>query len=254
MSGVSVDLKGKTAVITGGGNGIGKACASAFMENGADIALIDYSAEALDEARKDFGSLCKLCKTYVCDVTNISQINETFGQIDKDFGRIDILLNSAGVNVQQWGEEVTEEAWDKVLNTNAKGSFFCCQAAGKTMIKQQSGSIINLGSAMSVVGYERRSSYCASKGAVAQFTKVLAGEWARYNITVNTVAPTFIYTPFTAPMFENEAFHEDVKKRILLGRVGEVKDVVGAVLYLASDAAQFVTGSILMVDGGWTAW
>lgn len=254
MSELSVNLKGKTAAITGGGNGIGKACAIAFMENGADIALIDYSAEALEETRKELGSLCKLCKTYVCDVTNISQINKTFQQIDEDFGGIDILLNSAGVNVQQWGEEVTEEAWDRVLNTNAKGSFFCCQAAGKTMIRQKSGSIINLGSAMSVVGYERRSSYCASKGAVAQFTKVLAGEWARYNITVNTVAPTFIYTPFTAPMFENEAFHEDVKRRILLGRVGEVKDVVGAVLYLASGAAQFVTGSILMVDGGWTAW
>ena len=254
MASISVDLNGKTAAVTGGGNGIGKACAIALMKNGAEIALVDYSASALEEAKKDCESLGKQCKTYICDVTKVDQINKVFKQIESDFGHLDILLNSAGVNVQQKGEDVTEEAWDKVINTNAKGSFFCCQAAAKIMIKQKSGSIINLGSAMSVVGYERRSSYCASKGAVAQFTKVLAGEWAKYNITVNTVAPTFIYTPFTAPMFEDEAFHEDVKRRILLGRVGEVDDVVGAVLYLASDAAKFVTGTILMVDGGWTAW
>jgi 2-deoxy-D-gluconate 3-dehydrogenase len=254
MASLSADLNGKAAAVTGGGNGIGKACAIAFMQNGAEIALIDYSEAALEQAKKEIEGLGGKCRTYVCDVTKVSQIHETFQRIEADFGHIDILLNSAGVNVQQRGEDVTEEAWDKVINTNAKGSFFCCQAAGKVMIKQNSGSIINLGSAMSVVGYERRSSYCASKGAVAQFTKVLAGEWAKYNITVNTVAPTFIYTPFTAPMFENEAFHEDVKRRILFGRVGEVDDVVGAVLYLASDAAKFVTGSILMVDGGWTAW
>ena len=237
MASLSADLNGKAAAVTGGGNGIGKACAIAFMQNGAEIALIDYSKAALEQAKKEIEGLGGKCRTYVCDVTKVSQIYETFKQIETDFGHVDILLNSAGVNVQQRGEDVTEEAWDKVINTNAKGSFFCCQAAGKVMIKQNSGSIINLGSAMSVVGYERRSSYCASKGAVAQFTKVLAGEWAKYNITVNTVAPTFIYTPFTAPMFENEAFHEDVKRRILFGRVGEVDDVVGAVLYLASDAA-----------------
>lgn len=254
MPALSVDLNGKIAAVTGGGNGIGKACAIAFLENGADIALIDYSAAALESAQNEIAARGGKCRTYICDVTKVGRIHEVFNQIEADCGHLDILLNSAGVNVQQWGEEVTEEAWDKVLNTNAKGSFFCCQAAGQIMIRQKRGSIVNLGSAMSVVGYERRSSYCASKGAVAQFTKVLAGEWAKYNITVNTVAPTFIYTPFTAPMFENEAFHEDVKKRILLGRVGEVEDVVGAVLYLASDAAKFVTGSIMMVDGGWTAW
>jgi 2-deoxy-D-gluconate 3-dehydrogenase len=254
MASLSADLNGKVAAVTGGGNGIGKACAIAFMENGAEIALVDYSAAALEQAKSDIEALGGQCKIYICDVTKVSQITEVFQQIAADFGHIDILLNSAGVNVQQRGEDVTEEAWDKVINTNAKGTFFCCQAAGKTMIKQNRGKIINLGSAMSVVGYERRTSYCASKGAVAQFTKVLAGEWAQHNITVNTVAPTFIYTPFTAPMFEDEAFHEDVKRRILLGRVGEVQDVVGAVLYLASDAANFVTGSIMMVDGGWTAW
>lgn len=254
MAKLSADLNGKVAVVTGGGNGIGQACALALMKNGARVALMDYSPVALEQAVAEIRGQGGMCKGYLCDVTKVQQINEVFDQIVRDFGQIDILLNSAGVNVQQWAEEVTEEAWDKVINTNAKGTFFCCQAAGRTMIKQTRGKIINLGSAMSVTGYQKRTSYCASKGAVAQLTKVLAGEWAQYNITVNTVAPTFIYTPFTAPMFENEEFHADVKSRILLGRVGEVDDVVGAVLYLASDAADFVTGSILMVDGGWTAW
>lgn len=254
MSNLSADLNGKIAAITGAGNGIGKACALRLVENGAAVALIDYSAEALNQARQEIESIGGRCSTYVCDVTKVSQIEETFASIASDFGNLDILINSAGVNVQQRAEDVTEEAWDKVINTNAKGTFFCCQSAGRVMMKQNRGKIINIGSAMSVVGYVKRSAYCASKGAVAQFTKVLAGEWAPYNITVNTVAPTFIYTPFTEPMFKDEEFYNDVKNRILLGRVGEVDDVVGAVLYLSSEAADFVTGSILMVDGGWTAW
>jgi len=254
MAKLSADLSGKVAAVTGGGNGIGKACALAMVDNGAAVALIDYSAEALEQARQEIEARGGHCRTYVCDVTKVNQINDTFASIAAYFGRLDILVNSAGINIQQRAEDVTEEAWDKVMNTNAKGTFFCCQAAGKIMMKQNRGKIINLGSAMSVVGYVKRSAYCASKGAVAQLTKVLAGEWAPYNITVNTVAPTFIYTPFTEPMFKDEEFHNDVKRRILLGRVGEVDDVVGAVLYLASDAADFVTGSIMMVDGGWTAW
>ena len=247
-------VAGKVALVTGGALGIGKATAELLAREGAKVVITDVKVE---EGQGVARAICAQGGEAVFvqhDASNEDQWKAAIQAALNHFGRLDILLNSAGVNVQQWGEEVTEEAWDKVLNTNAKGSFFCCQAAGKIMFKQNRGSIINLGSAMSVVGYERRTSYCASKGAVAQFTKVLAGEWARYNITVNTVAPTFIYTPFTAPMFENEAFHEDVKKRILLGRVGEVEDVVGAVLYLASDAAKFVTGSIMMVDGGWTAW
>jgi 2-deoxy-D-gluconate 3-dehydrogenase len=254
MSNITVDLKGQVAAVTGAGNGIGKACAVALAASGAQVALIDISAQAVNQTQAEVAARGGNSQVYICDVRDVSAINATYQAIAEYFGQLDIAVNSAGVNVQQRGEDVTEEAWDKVLDINAKGSFFCSQAAGRIMMKQNKGKIINIGSAMSVVGYIKRSAYCASKGAVAQFSKVLAGEWAPYNITVNTVAPTFINTPFTEPMFKDQAFKEDVQRRILLNRIGEVSDVTGTVLYLASDAADFVTGSIVMVDGGWTAW
>lgn len=254
MSNISVDLTGQVAVVTGAGNGIGKACALALAASGAQVALIDISPSALDQTQAEISALGGASTAYLCDVSKVTAINESYKDIIDYYGKIDIAVNSAGVNVQQRGEDVTEEAWDKVMGINAKGVFFCCQAAGRIMMKQGKGKIINIGSAMSVVGYVKRSAYCASKGAVAQFTKVLAGEWAPYNITVNTVAPTFINTPFTEPMFKDTEFKADVERRILLNRIGEVSDVTGTVLYLASSAADFVTGSIVMVDGGWTAW
>lgn len=254
VSNISVDLTGQVAVVTGAGNGIGKACALAFAASGAQVALLDISPSALDQTQAEISSLGGSSTTYLCDVSKVTAINESYKDIMDYYGKIDIAVNSAGVNVQQRGEDVTEEAWDKVMGINAKGVFFCCQAAGRIMMKQNKGKIINIGSAMSVVGYVKRSAYCASKGAVAQFCKVLAGEWAPYNVTVNTVAPTFINTPFTEPMFNDAEFKADVERRILLNRIGEVSDVTGTVLYLASNAADFVTGSIVMVDGGWTAW
>lgn len=254
MSNIKVDLSGQVAVVTGAGNGIGKACALALADSGAQVALIDISADAMAQTRKEINELGGSSTAYLCDVSKVAAINETYNAIVDHYGRIDIAVNSAGVNIQQRGEEVTEEAWDKVMGINAKGVFFCCQAAGRIMIKQNKGKIINIGSAMSVVGYVKRSAYCASKGAVAQFSKVLAGEWAPYNVTVNTVAPTFINTPFTEPMFKDAEFKADVEQRILLNRIGEVSDVTGTLLYLASEASDFVTGSIVMVDGGWTAW
>lgn len=254
MSDLSVDLKGKVAVVTGAGSGIGRGCALALANSGAAVAILDISPAALEQTRAEITDLGGESAAYLCDVSKVAEINETYLAIAKHYGKIDIAVHVAGINIQQRGEEVTEEAWDKIMDVNAKGSFFCSQAAGRIMMQQKKGKIINMGSAMSVVGYVKRSVYCASKGAVAQFTKVLAGEWAPYNITVNTIAPTFINTPWGEPMFKDEDFKADVEHRILLHRIGEVSDVTGALLYLSSDAADFVTGSLLMVDGGWTAW
>lgn len=254
MSDLSVDLSGKVAVVTGGANGIGKACAIALVQSGAEVIILDISANALNDTQQEIEKMGGNCQVYVLDVTRVVQIRGIIEVIVKEYERIDILLNSAGINIPQIAEEVTEEAWDKIIDINTKGTFFCCQAAGKQMIAQKSGKIINLSSTMSMVGFFRRAAYCASKGAVAQLTKVLAIEWAPYNIQVNCVAPTFINTPFTEPMFKEQAFLDEVVSRIPMGKVGETEDVVGAVLYLASNASNFTTGTTLMVDGGWTAW
>ena len=175
-------------------------------------------------------------------------------QAARAFGGVDILVNNAGINIQQYAVDVTEEAWDRVLDINLKGVFFCAQSIGKLMISQGHGKIVNMASQMSAVGYYKRAAYCASKAGLAGLTKVLAVEWAPHNVLVNAVAPTFIFTPMTAPMFEDRAFHEDVMRRIPLGRLGKPEDVVGAVIYLASSASNLVTGHTLYVDGGWTAW
>lgn len=254
MSNLKVDLTGQVVIVTGGGNGIGRSCAVAFAQCGAIVAIADISEEALASAKEEIEALGGQCITYVCDVTRKNQIDEMINHIYDSQGRIDLLLNSAGINIQQIAEEVTEEAWDKIMDVNLKGTFFCCQAAGKKMIEQKKGKIINLSSTMSMVGFFRRSAYCASKGAVKQLSKVLAIEWAPYNINVNCIAPTFINTPFTEPMFKEQAFYDEVVSRIPMGKVGETSDVIGAALYLASDAADFVTGSTLLVDGGWVAW
>lgn len=254
MSNLKVDLTGQVAVVTGGANGIGRACAIAFAKSGALVAIADLSIEALNSTQQEIEDLGGKCATYVCDVAQKVQIDEMINDIYNAHGSIDILLNSAGVNVQQIAEEVTEEAWDKIMDVNVKGAFFCCQAAGKKMIKQKKGKIINISSTMSKVGFFRRSAYCASKGAVKQFSKVLAIEWAPHNVKVNCIAPTFINTPFVEAALNEKAFHDEIIRRIPLGKVGETEDVIGAALYLASDAADFVTGSTLMVDGGWTAW
>lgn len=254
MSNLKVDLTDMVTVVTGAGNGIGRACALAFAESGASVAIVDISAEALASAQAEIEALGGKCTSYPCDVTRVSQIEEVMEEIYKTQGSIDLLLNSAGINIQQIAEEVTEEAWDKIMDVNLKGTFFCCQAAGKKMIQKKKGKIINLTSAMSMVGFFRRSAYCASKGAVKQLSKVLAIEWAPHNISVNCIAPTFINTPLTEPMFKEESFYNEVVSRIPMGKVGETSDVIGAALYLASDAADFVTGTTLLVDGGWVAW
>jgi 2-deoxy-D-gluconate 3-dehydrogenase len=187
------------------------------------------------------------------DVTKVSEIHDMVKGSVETFDHIDILVNNAGMNIPQCAVSVTEEAWDKIINTNLRGLFFCSQAVGKIMIQQKRGKIINISSDAGVVGLLQRAAYCSSKGGVNLLTKALAIEWAKYNINVNAIAPTFIETPFTKPMFEKEGFREYALGNIPLGRIGVPQDVVGAVIYLASGASDLVTGHVLTVDGGWTA-
>lgn len=191
----------------------------------------------------------------VMDVTDISSVREGVDKAASELGGLDILVNNAGLNVPQGVFEVDEESWDAVMSTNLKGSFFAIQSAARHMVDGESGGrIINIGSQAGVVGIEERSAYGASKGGVTVLTKVLALELAEYNITVNTVAPTFVATELTRSTLEDPEWRERILSRIPLGRVGEVEDVAAAVVYLASPAGAMVTGHTLLVDGGWTAW
>ena len=247
------DLTGKVAIVTGAGRGMGYHIALALAKYGADLVVSSRTLSELERVGVEIEKLGRRVLIQQMDVTKISEINATVEQSVKAFGHIDILVNNAGVNITQWAVDVTEEAWDRVLDTNLKALFFCAQAVGKVMIRQRKGKIINISSQTGTVAIPQRAAYCSSKGGVNQLTKLLAIEWAQYNINVNAIAPTFIETPFTKPMFEKEGFREYVLGNIPLGRVGKPEDVTGAVIYLASEASNMVTGHILLVDGGWTA-
>jgi NAD(P)-dependent dehydrogenase (short-subunit alcohol dehydrogenase family) len=247
------DLSGKVAIVTGAGRGLGYHIAFALAKFGADVVICSRTISELEKAKvaiEKFGRRVLILRMDVCKIPEIlSMVEESV----KAFGHIDILVNNAGVNVPQWAVDVTEEAWDKVIDTNLKGLFFCAQAVGKVMIQQKKGKIINISSQAGSVGLLQRAAYCSSKGGVNLLTKVLAIEWAQYNINVNAIAPTFLETPFSKPMFEKEGFREYVLGNIPLGRVGQPQDVIGALIYLASEASNLVTGHILLIDGGWTA-
>jgi 2-deoxy-D-gluconate 3-dehydrogenase len=189
------------------------------------------------------------------DVTDVTSVRASIDRIASEFGRLDLLVNNAGLNIPQGVLEVDEVSWDQVIDTNLKGTFFAAQAAARQMIEQgEGGRIINVASQAGVVGIEERSAYGASKGAVILLTKVLAIELAQHEITVNAVGPTFVATELTRSTLEDPEWRERILSRIPLGRVGEVEDVVAAIVYLASPAADMVTGHTLLVDGGWTAW
>jgi len=251
--GSEFDLSGRVAIVTGAGRGMGYHIALALARYGADLVICSRTVSELEKLGAEIQELGRRVFIKEVDIKKVPDIDAMVNDTVDFYGHIDILINNAGVNRPQWAEDVTEENWDNVMETNLKGLFFCAQAVGKVMIKQKKGKIINVSSQAGSVGLLQRAAYCSSKGAVNQLTRVLAIEWAKHNINVNAIAPTFIETPFTAPMFQNEGFKEYVLGNIPLGRVGKPEDVIGGVLYLASDASDLVTGHILLMDGGWTA-
>jgi len=246
------DLSGKVALVTGGGSGIGLHLAKSMAEYGADVAIWGRTMEKLNAAKSEIEATGRHVMAQSVDVTDTASLDQKVEEIIRQFGHIDILVNSAGVNIPQWAEDVTEAAWDSVMDTNLKGTFFCCQAVGKVMIRQKRGKIINISSQAGSVGLIKRAAYCSSKGAVNQLTRVLAVEWAKHNITVNAIAPTFIETPMTRPMLEDKEFSDYVFGNILMDRLAKPEDLTGGMIYLASGASDMVTGHILHIDGGWT--
>ena len=250
----SMSLEGKTVIVTGAGSGIGKAIAVAVAEAGADCAPCELPEKMadLDPVCDEIRRLGKKAAPLALRLPDMKSIESMVNAAVAKMGRIDVLVNNAGINIPCDALDVTEDDWDRVLDVNLKGLFFLSQRVAKRM-KETGGKIVNIASQNGVVGYYKRAAYCSSKAGVVNLTRVLAIEWAPYRINVNVVAPTFILTPLTQSTFDDPVLREDLLKRIPLGRVGQPEDVVGSVVFLSSPASDMITGHTLLVDGGWTA-
>ncbi len=246
-------LEGKLVVVTGASRGIGRGLAGILAEEGARVVLAARDTDALKLAKAEIEEKGGEAHVFSLDLRRVSSIRECFAQIEEQLGPIDVLVNNAGMGNPIPAEEITEEDWDWMMDLNLKGTFFCCQEAGKRMLKRGKGRIVNISSQASVVAIPHEAVYCASKGGVNMLTKTLAVEWSGKGVTVNAVGPTFVRTPGTAERLDDPEFLSNVLASIPRGRVATIDDVASAVLYLASDHADMVTGSLLLVDGGWTA-
>jgi NAD(P)-dependent dehydrogenase (short-subunit alcohol dehydrogenase family) len=247
------DVTGQVAMVTGAARGIGRACALALAHAGADVALGLRDSKTGGDLAKEIEGMGRRALRLQMDMSRLDEIQSAVADAVAHFGRLDILVNNAGVAPENLAENVREKDFDLTLAVNLKGTFFASQAAGRVMIRQKHGRIINLGSQAGFVALPTESIYCMTKAAISHLTRCLAVEWGPYDITVNAVAPTFIRTPGTEECLANDAFRADVLSRIALGRIGEPMEVAAAVVYLASPAASLVTGTTLLIDGGWTA-
>jgi NAD(P)-dependent dehydrogenase (short-subunit alcohol dehydrogenase family) len=250
----SFDLNGQVALVTGAARGLGRAIALALAHAGADVALGLRDATTHGNLPAEIGALGRRVLPLQMDMTRLDEVTQAIDAAARHFGRLDILVNNAGVAPENPAENVREEDFDLTLAVNLKGTFFASQAAGRVMIRQKRGRIINIGSQAGFVALPTESIYCMTKAAISHLTKCLAVEWGKYNITVNAVAPTFIRTPGTESCLASPEFRADVVERIAaLHRIGEPMDVAGAVVFLASSAASLITGHTILIDGGWTA-
>jgi len=248
------DLTGQVALVTGAARGLGNAISLALAHAGADIALGLRDVNARGDLADQIEAMGRRALPLQMDVRQLDQIYQAVDNTVRHLGRLDILVNNAGQAPDNLAENVREEDFDLTLAVNLKGTFFASQAAGRVMIRQRSGRIINLSSQAGFVALPTESVYCMTKAAIAHLTKCLALEWGKYNITINAVAPTFIHTPGTESALANPEFRADVIERIAaLHRIGEPMEVAGAVVFLASSAASLITGDTILIDGGWTA-
>ncbi|MBZ9535820.1 2-dehydro-3-deoxy-D-gluconate 5-dehydrogenase KduD [Cytobacillus oceanisediminis] len=243
-------LDGKVAVVTGGNRGLGGAMAYGLAKAGADIAIVQRSLEETEIA-SNIRTLGRKCKTFSYDLSNTDNMKRLVDVIQLEFRQIDILVNNAGVQRRSPAVDFSEEDWDVVMQVNAKSVFFLCQAAGREMLKQGKGKIINIASLLSFQGGFTVPAYAASKGAVMQFTKSLSNEWANKGVNVNAIAPGYMATDMNTALIKDETRNEQILQRIPAGRWGNPEDMVGAAIFLASDASNYVHGETITVDGGW---
>jgi NAD(P)-dependent dehydrogenase (short-subunit alcohol dehydrogenase family) len=246
----SFRLDGKRALVTGGGRGIGLTAASALAEAGAHVTLAARTQREIEDAAAAIRARGQQAEALALDVTDIAAVRAAIERA----APFHVLVNNAGTNRPKMLMDVTVEDFDAIMGLNVRAAFFVAQAVARQLIDAKApGSIINISSQMGHVGAARRTVYCASKHAMEGFTKAMAIELAPHNIRVNSLGPTFLETPMTRPFFENKAFRDEVLGKIKLGRLGQLEELTGAIIFLASDASSLMTGSALVLDGGWTA-
>jgi NAD(P)-dependent dehydrogenase (short-subunit alcohol dehydrogenase family) len=246
----SFRLDGRRALVTGGGRGIGLAAASALAQAGAHVTLAARTVAEIEAAASAIRARGEKAESMVLDVTDVEAARQAIDTAEP----FQILINNAGINRPAYLGDVSIEDFDAIFAVNVRAAFFMAQAVALRLIESKlPGSIINISSQMGHVGAARRTVYCASKHAMEGFTKAMAIELAPHNIRVNTLGPTFLETPMTRPFFENKSFRDEVLSKIKLGRLGQLDELTGAIVFLASDASSLMTGSALVLDGGWTA-
>ena len=246
------DLSGKVAIVTGASRGLGQYFGRALAKAGADLVITSRTLSSLTEFKQEIESLGRKALAVQVDVLSQDDIENMVQVAINEYGQIDILVNNAGLNIRNPSLEFSWEDWDTVLNTNLKGNYFCAQAVAKEMKKRNYGRIINMGSCTCLFGMEGIAPYTASRGGVLLMTRSLAVEWGQYGITVNVLAPGWFKTAQNAALYDKKEWYDYITDRIPLNRVGRPNDLDGTVIFLASDASEYITGQIILVDGGFT--
>jgi NAD(P)-dependent dehydrogenase (short-subunit alcohol dehydrogenase family) len=248
------DLSGRVAVVTGSTRGIGRSLAQGLACQGADLVVTSRNQQDCDVAAGEIRALGRAVLAKSCDVTDLRSVRGLAEAVLAEFGKVDILVNNAGTALTKPAEDLDEEDWDRVMDVDLKGVFLCSTVFGRHMIARRAGKIVNIASMLGLVGDKQILPYCAAKGGVVQMTRALALEWARYNIQVNALCPGYVKTAMNeADITGNEKIYSHIIGKTPMRRLGEVDELIGPLVFLASDASSFMTGQMLVVDGGWTA-